>query len=101
MPLTSCGSKVYSNDAEMCKRGNRNRLSGQTTWNGIKTMKNHVDQPEECCIDLKNLQHRKRSLILNDYNGFFSLKYPQSSIKCTCHNLLCDEFNFLYAKTIG
>lgn len=56
---------------------------------------------KECCVDLKNLQHRKRSLILNDYNGFFSLKYPQSSIKYTCHNLLCDEFNFQYAKTTG
>lgn len=50
MPLTSCGSEVYSNDAEMCKRGNRNRLSGQTTWNGIKTMKNHVDQPEQAWL---------------------------------------------------
>lgn len=82
------------------------RLSGQTTWNSIKTMNNHVDQPRtsmainECCVDLKNLQHRKRSLILNK-NGFFSLKYPQSSNKYTCRNLLCDIFNFLYAKTIG
>lgn len=50
MPLTSCGSEVYSNDAEMCKRGNRNRLSGQTTRNGIKTMKNHVDQPEQAWL---------------------------------------------------
>lgn len=50
MPLTSCGSKVYSNDAEMCKRGNRNGLSGQTTWNSIKTMKNHVDQPEQAWL---------------------------------------------------
>lgn len=58
MPLTSCGSEVYSNDAEMCKRGNRNRLSGQTTWNGIKTKKNHVDQPEQACIGYKRMLYR-------------------------------------------
>lgn len=26
------------------------RLSGQTTWNGIKTMKSHVDQPEQAWL---------------------------------------------------
>lgn len=52
---------------------------------------------KECCVDLKNSQHRKRSLILNDI-AFFLNKYPQSSIKYTCHNLHRDEFNFYMQK---
>lgn len=52
------GQKCIRKMRKCAKGAIEMRLSGQTTWNSIKTMKNHVDQPEQACIGYKRMLYR-------------------------------------------